>query len=353
MISKLTIKGFKSIDHAELDIKPLTLFVGMNSSGKSTAVQSILLAIQNITEEKISPINGELVSIGDFNEATNFRSNAKEIEIQLHSFESELIHMKIYENEHQLTKCDIEGHSSVTEYLHRKNKHVQYLSANRMGAQDTYSKNYSSNVDFGTLGEYAIHYFETHKKDIIKKDLIKDQELGSTLEIQVNYWMNYIINAELSTEDIAQTDKVKAQFHVTGNRKVRPKNIGSGLSYLIAILVSILSSNKDDLLIIENPEIHLHPKAQSRLTELFSFASSNGVNFIIETHSDHIFNGVRKAINKRRIDREKVAVYYFKIDDNFTTIPTLIDFKENGNVVNHQRGLFDQFDDDLDELLGL
>ena len=353
MISKLTVKGFKSIDHVELDIKPLTLFVGMNSSGKSTAVQSILLVIQNITEEKISPINGELVSIGDFSEATNFRSNSKEIEIKLQSSNSESIHMKIYENEHQLTKCDFKGDSSVIGYLNRKNKRVQYLSANRMGAQDTYSKNYSSNVDFGTLGEYAIDYFETHKKDIIEKDLIKDQELGSTLEIQVNYWMSYIINAELSTEDIARTDKVKAQFHVTGNRKVRPKNIGSGLSYLIAIIVSILSSNKDDLIIIENPEIHLHPKAQSRLTELFSFASRNGVNLIIETHSDHIFNGVRKAINKKNIDREEVAVYYFKIDDNFTTVPTLIDFKENGNVVNHQRGLFDQFDDDLDELLGL
>ncbi|CAM3839588.1 DUF3696 domain-containing protein [Marinicrinis lubricantis] len=353
MISKLTVKGFKSIDHIELDIKPLTLFVGMNSSGKSTAVQSILLAIQNITEEKVSPINGELVSIGDFNEATNFRSNSKEIEIKLQSSNSESVHMKIYGNEHQLTKCDFEGDSSVIGYLNRKNKCVQYLSANRMGAQDTYSKNYSSNVDFGTLGEYAIHYFETHKKDIIEKDLIKDQELGSTLEIQVNYWMSYIINAELSTEDIARTDKVKAQFHVTGNRKVRPKNIGSGLSYLIAIIVSILSSNKDDLIIIENPEIHLHPKAQSRLTELFSFASRNGVNLIIETHSDHIFNGVRKALNKKNIDREEVAVYYFKIDDNFTTVPTLIDFKENGNVVNHQRGLFDQFDDDLDELLGL
>ncbi|GBF76352.1 hypothetical protein PA598K_04815 [Paenibacillus sp. 598K] len=355
MISQLTIKGLKSIDNTDLAIKPLTLFVGMNSSGKSTAVQSILLAMQNITEEIGSPINGDLVSIGEFDEATNFRSNSKEIEIHLESENDASVRMKFYEDEQQMVKWKYEGQPSeeMIAYLHRKNKRIQYLSANRTGAQDTYSKNYSSNLNFGNLGEYTIHYFETHKKDIIHSSLIKDQELGSTLQIQVNYWMNHIIDAELTTEDIVRTDKVKAQFHMSGNRKVRPKNIGSGLSYLISIIVSILSSNEGDLLVIENPEIHLHPRAQSRLTELFAFAAQSGLKLIIESHSDHIFNGVRKAINKKTITSNDVSVYYFKIDNNYITTPTRIEFKANGNVVNHQKGLFDQFDDDLDELLGL
>ena len=203
------------------------------------------------------------------------------------------------------------------------------------------------------MGEYAIDYFEFHKKDIIEAELMKDPELGRTLDIHVNYWMSYIINGKLLTEDLEGTDKVKAQFQYVGNRKVRPKNIGSGLSYIVSIIIGILFAQKDDLFIIENPEIHLHPRAQSRLTELFAFAATRGIRFVIETHSDHLFNGIRKSIYKKQITKEEVSVYYCQMEEDFRSRPVRIQFYGNGNVANHQPGLFDQFDDDLDEMLGL
>ena len=63
MICKISINGLKSIESAELDLQPFTLLVGMNSSGKSTVIQSLLLAIQNISEKQKSPLNGQLVSL--------------------------------------------------------------------------------------------------------------------------------------------------------------------------------------------------------------------------------------------------------------------------------------------------
>lgn len=352
MISNLKINGLKSIDSIELDIQPLTLFVGMNSSGKSTAVQSLLLAVQNITEKLNSPLNGDLVTIGSFTDATNFRTNAKEISIAFSSVLNQTVTLKLIQDDQQVN-CEFEGDNELLEFMHRKSRRIQYLSANRLGAQDTYSKNYSLHEQFGSLGEYAIDYYEYHKKDRIEPKLIKDEEKGSTLEINVNHWMEYIINAELSTEDLTDTDKVKARFQNKGNRKVRPKNIGSGLSYIVSIIISVLSAHIGDVLLIENPEIHLHPRAQSRLTELFSFAASNGIRIIIESHSDHVFNGIRKAIFNKHISKEDVSVYYFKMTENYVSDPVRINFNENGNVMNHQNGLFDQFDDDLDILLGL
>lgn len=352
MIFKLTINGFKNVDFVDLDIQPLTLLVGMNSSGKSTIVQSLLLAVQNITEKHKSPLNGELVAIGSFEEATNFRTNAKEINITFTSPCNQVVTVSLTQDDQQVT-CKYDGDKELVEYMHRKNKRIQYLSANRLGAQDTYAKNYSLHDEFGSLGEFAIDYYENHKKDIIESNLIKNKEIGSTLEINVNYWMGYIINAGLSTEDLINTDKVRAQFQNEGNRKVRPKNIGSGLSYIVSIIISILSARTGDLILIENPEIHLHPRAQSRLTELFSFAAVNGIRFIIESHSDHIFNGIRKSIFKNHIPKEEVSVYYFKMTRNFLSDPVRIQINESGNVANHQNGLFDQFDDDLDVLLGL
>ncbi|MWC30774.1 DUF3696 domain-containing protein [Paenibacillus sp. MMS18-CY102] len=352
MICNLKINGLKSIDSTEINIQPLTLFVGMNSSGKSTVVQSLLLAVQNITEKLNSPLNGDLVTIGSFTDATNFRTNAKEIRIAFSSVINQTVNIRLTQEDQQVN-CEMNGDSELLEFMHRKSKRIHYLSANRLGAQDTYSKNYSLHEQSGSLGEYAIDYYEYHKKETIEPKLIKDVEKGSTLEINVNHWMEYIINAELSTEDLLDTDKVKARFQNKGNRKVRPKNIGSGLSYIVSIIISVLSARIGDILIIENPEIHLHPRAQSRLTELFSFAASNGVRIVIESHSDHVFNGIRKAIFNNQISTEDVSVYYFKMTENYVSDPVRIHFSENGNVTNHQNGLFDQFDDDLDTLLGL
>jgi predicted ATPase len=107
------------------------------------------------------------------------------------------------------------------------------------------------------------------------------------------------------------------------------------------------------MLLIENPEAHLHPRGQSKLTELMSLAAQSGVQIIVETHSDHVFNGIRKAIASKKIAKENVKIHYFELDGTNTSIHTEIQISDSGRVLNHKKGLFDQFDDDLDELLGL
>ncbi|WP_411348667.1 DUF3696 domain-containing protein [Paenibacillus sp. WLX2291] len=354
MISNIKINGLKSIDALEIKLNPFTMLTGMNSSGKSTVIQALLLAIQNINETHQSPLNGELTALGSFTDAANFRVNSKVIELEFegnYKGKNGCLNIKIKEDEEKvvcLFECDNDEFKS---YFFRDG-HIRYISAHRLGAQDTYFKNYSYQNEMGSLSEFVMDFYEHNKNNVIEKSLMKDPDIGETLELHTNYWMEYIVNANISTEDIEGTDIVKARFNYTGNRSVRPKNIGSGLSYIVSIIISVLSSKSGDLLIIENPEIHLHPRAQSKLTELFAFAASKNIRFIIETHSDHIFNGIRKSIFKDIIKVSEVAVYFFELD-SYQSVSTLVEFYENGNVVNHQNGLFDQFDDDLDELLEL
>ncbi|GAQ19127.1 AAA ATPase protein [Oceanobacillus picturae] len=353
MISKLRINNMKSFESTTLDLHNFTLLVGMNSAGKSTIIQALLLAIQNINDEGRSPLNGRLISLGEFSDVRNFIKNAKSFSVELNSVNEKLSFDFFEDNDSVI--CEIEPkENELTEYLNQKNKRIHYLSSKRIGSQDLYEKNYDKYNDYGVFGEYAIDYFDKNKQNQVKDYLIKDKSVGVTLDIQLNYWLKYILNSELSTEDIKDTDQVKAKFLSVNNRYVRPKNIGSGLSYIVSILVSILSSQKGDLIIIENPEIHLHPKAQSKLTELMTFVAEKGIKLIVETHSDHIFNGARKSIFKKTISKENVSVYFFEIDNiELNTKATRINIKDDGNVGNHQDGLFDQFDDDLDELLGL
>ncbi|GAA0106518.1 DUF3696 domain-containing protein [Paraclostridium sordellii] len=353
MISKLKIEGLKSIDVIDMSMKNLNLLLGTNSSGKSTMIQSILLASQSVNKGS-APLNGNLVSIGEFREARNFITNAKEIKVEL---ETDCGNYSIRFKE------DIDSQSGeacikiddTTEEVKKFltiDEGIHYLSASRIGHRDTYDKNFSTIYKFGLQGEYALDYFEKHKEDILDDELIIDKS-SNTLEKQVNYWLKYIVNTSIVTNDIKETDKLKAKFESSSGRGVRTKNIGSGLSYLISIIIMCLSMKKESTLIIENPEIHLHPKAQSKLTELFVFIANNERQLILETHSDHIFNGLRVAIVQNKIEKNNMNMSFFRLDDRGCSKNHLIDIGKRGRINNYIEDLFDQFDIDLDRMLGI
>lgn len=353
MLDKLSISGFKAIDNIDLDFKNLTVLVGMNSSGKSSVIQSILLAVQSISFNNDSPLNGLLVSLGNFTEVRNYIINSKEIKINLKkSGDDKEVGINIFEKNGKLKLKKTTTNKDLLKFLKYQNKNMRFLSSDRIGSKNIYEVNYSQITDLGFLGEYAIDYFEQHKSDILDENLIKDKETSKTLDSQVNYWLSYIVNGEIQTNSIEGADAVKAAYKIKNNRYFRPKNVGAGLSYIISIIIALLSSKPGSLNIIENPEIHLHPRAQSRLMEFMVFISNAGVKLIIETHSDHIFNGIRKSLYKKQMNPNQVSTYYFDLDNSGISIVNKVEFNSEGKVLNHLDGLFDQFDDDLDILLG-
>jgi predicted ATPase len=117
--------------------------------------------------------------------------------------------------------------------------------------------------------------------------------------------------------------------------------------------VALLSAEPGALLILENPEAHLHPHGQSKLAELIALAAQSGIQVFVETHSDHIFNGVLKAVAGGKIEKENVKVHFFQLNETNTSVSTEIQFSGKGRILNPQKGFFDQFDDDLDALLDL
>nr|WP_278002127.1 DUF3696 domain-containing protein [Clostridium botulinum] len=231
-------------------------------------------------------------------------------------------------------------------------KGLYYLSAARIGHMDTYEKNTKEFYKFGLQGEYCLSYFDRNINKVLDEKLLIDN-VSKTLEYNVNYWFDYIIGGKLNTEDIKQTDKLKVQFSGASGIKVRTKNIGSGLSYLISIIIICLSLEENEALIIENPEIHLHPKAQSRLTEFFIFISKANRQLVIETHSDHFFNGVRVAIANGTISNEEVSINFLSLDERNCTINSQIKISKRGRIIDPPQDLFDQFEIDLDRMLGI
>lgn len=359
MIDKLVITNFKCHDRTEINIKPFTLLVGTNSSGKSSTIQALLLAIQNSSVSAASSaLNGHLVSVGYFYEARNIVNNAKSFEIQLSGengyLEFEFSPKQDDGKRENAKAVVVKENDELYNYLDYANKNIHYLSAHRIGGQDLYNRNLDNYDIYGLNGEYAIDFLEHNQEMPLDDELIIDDS-SKTLVRQVNHWLNYIFGHTVNTDAISGTDKVMANFPgPTPTTHVRPKNIGSGISYAIAIIIVCLSSKKGNLIIIENPEIHLHPRAQALLTEFFVLIANSGRKLIIETHSDHIFNGLRVRVKDKEISTENISINFFTLDKvKLLSRHTDVKLSAKGRITNSEDFLFDQFENDINALLDI
>jgi predicted ATPase len=117
--------------------------------------------------------------------------------------------------------------------------------------------------------------------------------------------------------------------------------MGFGVSTALPILVAGLVAERNGLLVIENPEIHLHPAGQSAIGEFLAKVAADGVQVLVETHSDHVINGMRRAVAESELPARDAVLHYF--DDAVTEIAV----DERGKLSTWPAGFFDQIDRDL------
>ncbi|MCC4821032.1 AAA family ATPase, partial [Vibrio lentus] len=127
----------------------------------------------------------------------------------------------------------------------------------------------------------------------LSEDLCRFKE-SKTLAYQVSRWLSLVTDTktELKTESLSSS-QVQVYFEDATLGHVSPFNLGAGMSYVAKVIILCLVAKKGDLVIIENPEIHLHPKAQAELGVFFSFIASSGIQLVVETHCEHLINKIR------------------------------------------------------------
>ena len=372
MLEEIYIKNFKSFQEAEINLSALNLFTGLNGMGKSSFIQVLLLMRQtylvNKRFEKELILQRDLVNIGlGVDAAAEYRTDDKirfelgwESEVHLDceiKYSPEIAEFDILPAEFQ---TDIRGTEAL--FSHR----FEYLNALRISPANHFgfsTYDVEKLDSLGTQGEYSLHYLDKFAREEINIKALAhpDSDDDFTLAGQVELWMSYIspgLRIEPFTDRNSEMSGATFSYEIaaskTKTKDFKPKNVGFGITYVLPVILSVLKAAPGDFIIIENPESHVHPRGQAQLGELFAIAAQNGVQLIIETHSDHVLNGIRVATKRKMIAPENVGIFFFKRDrksDEHLSVIVQPMIDENGRLDEYPEDFFDEWSKRLDDLL--
>lgn len=371
MIKKIELKNFKCFESLELPLGNLNLLSGINSMGKSTIIQSLLLLRQAFERGSIQEgvyLNGIYTQIGTGHDLLYFNADGN-IEIKLtdekgDEFDWHLEYSR--DSDYLYVQCDpMRGEKEAFENnLNLFSPDFEYIMAERLGPRKSYEKSfYDIQVrnHVGMHGEHAVYYLKKHAADEVGSESVV-LGTGNKLKQQVERWMELITpGIQFDFDDVPAADIISLKVQQKENAALmgtimdyKPVNVGFGISYSLPVVIALLKAKPDDLVILENPEAHLHPKGQRRIGELIARAAQGGAQILVETHSDHILNGIRLSVKQKRLDRKKTNLYYFHIEEQqgvakHVFAKPVID--ESGQLDFWPEGFFDEWDNMLLELL--
>lgn len=141
------------------------------------------------------------------------------------------------------------------------------------------------------------------------------------------------------------------QFQVRSSFPANLVDVGYGISQSLPILVDVLRT-KNTKFIVQQPEVHLHPRAQAELATFFVKSAKHSNNrFLIETHSDFLVDRVRINVKQGLINAEDVSIVFFEPNENEVAVHNLW-LDEYGNLEGAPKGYRDFFFRESDRLLG-
>ncbi len=368
MISHLKLNNFKCFESQELPLQNLTLLAGMNGMGKSSVIQSLLLLRQSHDQSLLAEagvtLNGALVRIGTAQDALFAGAAEEEIGIALDFADGGKAAWRFDAgaSNDMLDLIEAEAGDQVFEQA-LFTSDFQYVQAERLGPRTTFGVSDDQvrrRHQLGAKGEFTAHFLEVHGREPIGVPALAHPEASSeALADQVEAWTATISpGTRIHTQAIDQIDLVHLRYSFVTDRAVsnefRATNVGFGLTYTLPILVAVLAAKPGSLILIENPEAHLHPQGQMGLGMLFARAAAGGVQILVETHSDHLLNGMRLAVHEGSAAPDKIKLYFFErtaVDDVAQAAVTAIAIDENGRLDRWPDGFFDQWDKAASALL--
>jgi predicted ATPase len=239
---------------------------------------------------------------------------------------------------------------AVTDRLRR----LTYITAERIGPREVYAlEDRQTATVVGPAGENAVSVLHWGREEQVLKSLILP-ECASTRLRQVEQRMRtFFPGCELQMQQVPQANAVTLGFRTSADTSfLRPIHVGFGLTQVFPIVVAALSANAGDMILVENPEVHLHPAGQALMGQFLANVARSGIQVIVETHSDHVLNGIRRIVKGGAFAPDQVAIHFFRprSKEGSQVISPQIDAA--GNLDCWPDGFFDQFDKDMNYFAG-
>lgn len=376
MLTRLELEHFKCFEKLSLPLERLTLLAGTNASGKSSVLQSLGLLHQTMREREWSTrlvLNGADLSLGTVTDVVDQLSSLRTFSIGLvedewsveWSFEGER-HAMSAEISRVRTGSQCHDRPTTLRFLLPLNATPQeqevaerirrlcYLTAERVGPREVYPLvDQVLGTSVGYRGENAVSVLFWGRDEDVLPALVIPQSPPTRMR-QVEAWMREFFPAcMLDVQQVPQANAVTLGIRTSDATSFhRPANVGFGLTQVLPIIIAALSASTSDLLLIENPEVHLHPAGQARMGSFLARVAAAGVQVILETHSDHVLNGIRRAVKAEQIASSDVILHFFRErggEGSQVVSPTI---DAQGNLDVWPEGFFDQFDKDASYFAG-
>lgn len=383
MLTQLNLKNFKCFEVLKLPICPLTLLTGTNASGKSSIIQALVLLHQTMREHEWSNklmLNGDGLKLGSVRDVVDQLHRHENIEIGL-SYDDGLecnwtfkgqqdeMSMQVRKIKGDITdnkRLEINEQDSLHYLLPSKQSDLglimllhglTYLTSERSRTGEMHAQgDYAYASVGGSIGENMASVLHA-KNDHIVIDGLVFEDTAPVLNKQTEAWMRHFFPGFHFANQKVQGAKTATLGVLTSDKteRYRPINTGSGITQIMPIVVAVLSSQQNSIILVENPETHLHPAGQSKMGEFLARAAGAGVQVILKTHSEHILNGIRRAVKNMILPPNDVALHYFRpredVTENGGSQVQSMPMNAKGDIDNWPEGFFDQFEKDISQLI--
>ena len=399
MLTRIELEYFKCFNPLKLPLYPLNLFAGTNASGKSSVLQALALLSQSMRENEWSnklALNGNLVQLGTVSDVVDLVDGRSSFAITLwddlddtsifwkfkgerKAMSMDIEQIKIQQSDKPaleysqpfhsiplfrlLPNKDLEEDCQFNTFINTFSEHLSkltYLTAERLGPREIYPYKDILSDDFvvGPKGENTANVLYSNQNKPVDTKLVKNDAPSTALITQVKAHMNrFFPGFDIENEWIPHTNLLNLKIRTSNKLEFhRPVHTGFGITQLLPIVVGVLAAKKNDIIIVENPEIHLHPAGQAMIGEFFTEVASAGIQVFVETHSDHVLNGVRRGIKKQILPPKDVSLNFFRqrAIAETETLPQVqnISIDKEGNLDAWPEDFFDQLEKDLIYIAG-
>lgn len=376
MLTRLDLHYFKCFERLALPLAPLTLLSGANAAGKSSALQALVLLHQTMHEHEWATrlmLNGGAIRLGTVLDVVDKAHGRRSIEIGVAEGDHRL--RWVFQGERddmsfEVDHVDADGEPCASPVALRhlvpfeaydrasslvaRLRDLTYITAERVGPREVYAlEDRQTAAVVGPRGEHTASLLY-RGRDEPSLEALRLQEATPKRFKQIEARMRrFFPGCGIEVQLVRSANAVTLGLRTSDDTDFhRPVHVGFGLTQVLPIVVAALSAAPGDLLLVENPEVHLHPAGQALMGGFLAEVAAAGIQIVVETHSDHVLNGIRRAVRCGNLPASDAVLHFFRprgAGHAQVVSPTL---DRTGNIDIWPAGFFDQFDKDMNHFAG-